>query len=138
MRFLLSISLGLILLSACKDNKVDEVGQKYQENFFLKAEYGIYLQGNAVFVYQKGVNQLVFAADGLHCRVQTDNLDKYVAIELAEKPVVGQMVKARMKAKSIQGICSGEQFCRVLRNEGGKCWLWEPDSAVGYLIRIGE
>ena len=138
MRFLLSMSLGLILFSACKDDKVDEVGQKYQKNFLLQTEYGIYLQGNAVFVYQKGTNQFVFAADGLRCRVQADNLDKYVAVELAEKPVVGQMVKTRIKTKAIQGTSPGEQLCRVLRNEGGKCWLWDPDSAVGYLIRIGE
>ena len=137
-KFILNIVLGLVLLTACKDDQVEDAAQQFQENFLLKTDFGVYVQGNALFVYQAGEHQLAFTSDGLRCRVQTDHQEKYIAVELTEKPVVGQMVKTQIKVKAVDGIASGEQQCQVLRYEGGKCWLWEPASTVGYLIRSGE
>lgn len=137
-KLILGILLGIVLLTACKDDKVEDADRQFQENFLLKTDFGIYSQGNAVFVYQAGVHQLAFTTDGLRCRIQTDNQEKYLALVLAEKAVAGQMVKVQCTAKAIEGINGGEQLCQVLRSETGKCWLWNPESAAGYLIKTGE
>lgn len=136
MRRLVFVILSLLLV-ACKDDKVDDAGGQEQQDFLLQDVPGVYLQGKPVFVYQAGEHQLVYTTDGLRCRIQTDRLDRVWAAELTEVPQTGGMVKVRITAKEVE-TAGGEQLCEVLKQESGKCWLWETASATGYVIKTGE
>lgn len=135
-RLLLCLA-ALAALAGCTSNPTPG-GDTPLNKLKAATDYGVYVDGEPVFTYDKTEHQLVSGSTGGSkvFRIQTDDQFEYLHCELGSVPTaMGQNVSLNITAKGIDSWNNaGLYTATVVKIDDSRLWLWEEKTSTGFIV----
>lgn len=128
----------MALVVSCGPDEPDGPAQ----TFLSKTEYGVY-DGRSkslttLFVFTEKESQWATSAKAGSVRLQTDNMSKYLHVEMDAKPDTGETIEIKITPRGIMASYRHNMSAKVMKSTEGSLWLWVEEYKLGLLIPAYE
>ena len=132
---LIPISLLLILCAAsCRENAI-EIDSLEKELFLREEAEGIYKDGKALFLFNKGRHKKAVNSMRHQYRIQTDEQDTCLNVMMEAIPeTAGEHITTSIDFRSPGELISNMSHLECSRISDNRIWLWNSGNLTGIIL----
>lgn len=104
-----------------------------QETFSKEENYGVYMNGKETVCFDRYNYQISRNTTGTLFRIQSDNLSKVAECRFSADPTTQKEIETTITFTGAGTENINDTFT-CIRNENGKCWLWNAKLKCGIIM----
>lgn len=130
MKKLILILTSILCMTSCI--KEDEFSKQRKE-FLGNIEFGLYKGSSALHQYDKLDDNILFDSEGTYFMIYNLTQDEVLDIRFEGTGTDGK-ISCNISSSGIEDIEQENLTMDVLKNEGGKYWLWSDSKCTGLIV----
>lgn len=132
-KFIIIIIFLSLFAVACTEKNGSGDSEQYKTLFLDYNDFGLYIEGNADFIYNKVDHQIFQSGDKLKFYISNDAATKFCKLNFSIDPNNGSEIISTVVLSNDEYNAVKVKF-EVVKSDEAKLWLWDATASIGVVI----